>query len=206
MAKKKTTTKSNKELLLLIHKDIKKINKRLLSLEKEEKKDVSEEKKIESDELRQLDELAKLEIIEKEIKKRVEPHPLKKITYHDISKGIIGAFFGIVGHFAFFYGSELAEQISLARANLLILTSFVILILFIYFSGFRTLKRDYKLKFIPWRVIVIFLTAHIVILFVLILFGRITSEMHFEEIYKNIASVSILAVRGAATADLIGGD
>ena len=194
MAKKPTT----KELLVGIDERLARIEERLTSIEEEESALLGEE----ADEL---GELAKLEALEEEIKSEVTHKPLARITYHDFTKGMIGAFFGIVGHFAFFYGARIAEAITLARAHALFVTSLGLLIVFLYFSGFRKVKRS-KHMFMPARVLVIYLTAHTVIAFVLFLFGMIDVGMPAVEVYKNVAAVSILAVMGAATADMLGAE
>ena len=202
MAAKKT----DRELLENIAKDEKDIKKRIGFLEKKVKKEVTEEETIEETEKEELGELEKLEEIEEEIKKDVTPHPLKRITYHDITKGIVGAFVGVVGHFAFVKGKDVAAELTIARANALMITSLLLLLLFIYFTGFRRIVKDRRFKYVPIRVAVIYVTALAVATFVLLLFGSISLEMGHTEIYKNIAAVSLLAVMGAATADLIGGE
>jgi len=196
MAKKSVT-------LQTIYDELQEIKTRLSRIESTEEKELLA---IEHEEERELDALKELEQLEEDIKREVSPHPLAKITYRDVTKGMIGAFFGIVGHFAFFYGNKIAEVITLMRAHALILTSLMLLILFMYFTGFRKISKSSHWWYAPLRIIVIFTVAHAVITFVLFLFGMITPEMTFAGVYKNVATVSILAVMGAATADLIGGD
>ncbi|MFT4249756.1 MAG: DUF2391 family protein [Candidatus Woesearchaeota archaeon] len=182
-----------------IDKRLSRIEKRLTSIE-------SSEKQTADFESLELDEMKKLEELEKEIERDVSAKPLARITYHDVTKGIIGSFFGIVGHFAFFYGGRIALEIDVWRAHALLVTSFLLLILFMYFSGFRPVNKNHKHRYLAWRVILIYAVAHVVITGVLFLFGQITFSMSGLEIYKNVATVSILAVMGAATADLIGGE
>lgn len=160
---------------------------------------------ISDQEKEQLDELKKLEALEQEILEDVSHHPLRKVTYRDVTKGIIGAFFGIMGHFAFTKGVSLAADISLARANVLMLASFIIIVIFLYFAGFRKIDDEMLFKIMPIRAIVIYVTAISTIIVVLALYGDITFNSTFTEIYKTIATISILAVMGAGTADLIGG-
>src|SRR3989344_3790042 len=80
-------------------------------------------KKLEKKELRELERLEKLE---EKISKELGPHPLTKITYHDVTKASVGAFIGVVAHFAFVKGIEIAEEISFARATNLYLLSFLV--------------------------------------------------------------------------------
>ncbi len=193
-----------KQELADISKQLRSIERRLTRIEKNQRSEMRDEETLLEAEEKEFDEMKRLEELEREILSDVSPKPLARITYHDITKGIIGAFFGIVGHFAFFYGSRIAETINLLRAHALLITSLIILILFLYFSGFRKTKKEHH--YVAWRVVTIYGVAHAIIICVLFLFGIINFDMSFIEIYKNVAAVSIIAVMGAATADLIGGE
>ena len=171
------------------------------SVLKQEKKILVEEKRIEK---MVKGEMEELKSIEKEMKK-TEGHPLAKITYKDIIRGSIGAIFGIVGHFAFFYGVEIAEHISILRATFLYILSLVVCILFMYYSGFRKVKEIKVIRFIPIRATVIYFTALVVVAATLLVFGFIGVDTPFAEIYKTVATNSLLAVLGASTADILGG-
>ncbi len=127
-----------------------------------------------------------------------------KTNYKDVIKAIIGAFFGIMGHFAFAKGVDLAQEHTYIRSSLILLTSFAILILFIYHSGFRDVRRRYFLKILPVRATVLYISAISTIVFVLFLYGIIDFNSTFKEIYNSVASISIIAVLGAGTSDLIG--
>ncbi|MGV8168880.1 MAG: hypothetical protein ACP5N3_02385 [Candidatus Nanoarchaeia archaeon] len=168
------------------------------------KQELYEEKKIESEEKEELDELKKIESLEESIKDNLKESPLKRITYRDVTKGILGAFFGIVGHFAFVEGTHLSEDFSFLRSTLLLVSAFVIILLFLYFSGFRKVNDKFIFEFLPIRAVVIFFSAILTIVVVLLLYGFINAESHFEHIYNSVAAISILAVLGAGTADLIG--
>lgn len=188
--------------------------KRLLS---EEKELMADESRLEDDERRladaegqvlvaeqrELDELKELEQLERDIRKDVHINPLLQVTSRDFIKAIIGAFFGVVGHFAFFYGTEIAEQITIGRAIILYIVSFLLAILFMYFAGFRHVDRRVW-HYMPLRVGTIYLTSIMVIIFVLSVFGFITAGSHIIHIFKTVSTISILAVLGASTADLIG--
>lgn len=152
----------------------------------------------------ELAKLKELEHLEQEIKKDVSPHPLMKITIKDFTRGLIGAFIALISHFAFVEGSHISEGLSMQRATALYVIAFLIGFLFIYYSGFRKVKDLAYLKIFPVRIFVIYLTAIIVIFLVLALYGFIGSHSTFSEIYKQVASVSIIAVIGAGTADLLG--
>lgn len=179
------------------------IEKEESALGKEEARVEKEEQEVLSAERAQLAELEELESLEKEIHKDVRNSPLGKITFRDFSKSLIGALFGIVGHFAYHLGPEIAEHISIGRAIALYFVSLVIAVLFVYFAGFR--KVDSKsLRWLPVRVGVIYVTSLAVIFIVLFLFGDITFEMHISDIFKTVSTISILAVLGASAADLIG--
>ena len=170
----------------------------------DEEKELDFDQKLLEDGKEELEDLEELKKLEKEIKKELKSSPLKRVTLKDISKSIIGAFIGIMGHFAFFYGVKIAHEISMIRASLLYLVSFLIGSMFIYYSGYRQVKESKSLRFIPLRIITVYVTALSVVVFVLFLFGFANLGTQFNEIYKSVAAISILAVLGACTADLIG--
>src|SRR3989338_3897259 len=79
------------------------VGKKESEIEKKELQIMAEEKKIEK-------ETKKVEAAEKAIKNEVTQKPLTKLTMRDINKGIIGAFIGVVAHFAFIYGRQIAKD------------------------------------------------------------------------------------------------
>lgn len=149
-------------------------------------------------------ELKSLESLKKEISQSVTVHPLTRITRADVVRSIIGALIGTVGHFAFFYGAELAEKISIIRATSLYFISIIVCFFFMYYSGFRRVKEVRIVRFIPIRVIVIYFISLLVVLGTLFVFGFIEMGMHFDVIYKIVATTQLLAVLGASTADILG--
>lgn len=174
------------------------VEKKEEEIEKKEGKIASEEKKIEK-------ETAKIQKTEEEIKKDVAPKPLSKFNIKDINRGIIGAFIGVVAHFAFIYGKEIAKGISTTRATVLIIFSYVLIIILMYETGYREIKEGRILGILPIRATVIFLTSIAVILVIFFLFNQV-SVGDFTGLYKQIAVTSVLAALGAGTADLIGND
>ena len=174
------------------------------SISREEKRIEQKEEEIEQLEQSGLDELKKLEKLERKVSQEVSPHPLLKITYQDVIRSAIGSLFGILGHFSFFYGVEIAEKISLTRATVLYLISLLVIFGFMYYSGFRKVKEIKILSFIPIRALIIYFTALSVVLLVLLVFDFINLSSHWEMIYKAVSTISLLAVLGAATADLLG--
>ncbi len=206
MAKKEVEEKLNEVIkrqnkLYKLMKDLAKKQELLLTKENQELKEESELKNLES---KEIDEIKQIELVEKELKKDLRKHVLRKITMKDASKAAVGAFIGIVGHFAFLEGPHLAEKISTTRATLLLIISYLITMLIVYFSGFRRVKQKRFLSIIPIRVTVIYFISIMVIILVLTVFGFINTHTHLSEIYKYVASISILASIGAGTADLIG--
>src|SRR3989338_6406197 len=162
---------------------------------------LKEEKKIEELER---EEIKNLRTLEKEVSREASPHPLTKITKSDLVRSFIGALIGTVGHFAFFYGVELADKISLTRATFLYLLSLVVCFFFMYYSGFRKVKEVRIFRFIPLRVAVVFFISIIVVIATLFMFGFIDTNRTFIEGYKIVATTSLLAVLGASTADILG--
>ncbi|MDP4012677.1 MAG: DUF2391 family protein [Candidatus Nanoarchaeia archaeon] len=182
-------------------KEITKLEREQIQLEKQQ---LQEQKKMQVLEKRQLEELAKLEKLEKEIRSEVRPHPLRDITYRDLIKATIGSIVGMVAHFTFIEGVHIAETITIARASILYLLSFFLGGSLLYLTGFRKVKQKLVLKILPLRLTVIYLTALVWIVLVLFTFGIVDLTTQFNEIYKQVAVISIIAVIGASAADLIG--
>jgi len=174
------------------------IGKKENTIEQKEAAIITEEKKIEQ-------ETQKVEKLEKDIKKEVSTRPLKKFTIKDLNKGIIGAFIGVVAHFAFIYGKEIATQITTARATVLLIFSYVLIIILMYETGYREIKESRLLGILPKRATAIYLTSIIMIPVIFFLFNQINFSDPIG-LYKQIAVTSVLASVGAGTADLIGRD
>ncbi|MDP3765417.1 MAG: DUF2391 family protein, partial [Nanoarchaeota archaeon] len=116
-----------------------------------------------------------------------------------------GAFIGVVAHFAFVYGKEIAKDISTVRATVLIVFSYLLIIILMYETGYREIKEKRLLGILPIRATVIFVTSIIVILVIFFLFNQVDLS-DLTGLYKQIAVTSVLAALGAGTADLIGRD
>lgn len=158
---------------------------------------------IEDAEKNELFELQKLEALEEKIKKDVEPHPLAKISAKDFFKGSIGAFVGLVVHFSFNYVFEIAEHITFTKATFLYILSFAIGAGIMYATGFRKVTEPRLLIFWPLRATIIYLTALLMSIIVLFIFGK-DFGIHFAESYIQTSVAMISAIIGATTADLIG--
>ena len=178
------------------------IESEVQKIEHEEQSIKSEEQKIESLEKKELGELSKFEKLEKKIEQDVKPKTLGKITLQDMMRSAVGSLVGIVGHFSFFYGVEIAQQITVVRASFLYAFSFIVCYVFIYVSGFRRVKEIRT--YVPMRALLIYVVSLVVIVAVLFLFGFITTASRGLEIYKMVSTISLLAVIGASAADLIG--
>ena len=190
-------SKGKKEAL----KDIANLEKEQIKLEKHQLK---EQHIIKALEKKQLVELDKLERLEREIKSQVKPHPLRDITYRDFVKASLGSIIGMVAHFAFIEGAQIAEEITVARASLLYFLSLFLGGALLYLTGFRKVKQANILNILPLRLLVIYSTAILWIVFVLFAFGVVDLTTHFSELYKQVAVISIIAVIGASAADLVG--
>lgn len=173
----------------------------------EKKEEEIEEKEARIEQLgeKQLSEIEKLEKIEKEVQEQVRQHPLTKVTLKDLYRGSLGAFIGIVLHYTVFYGVKIAENITVNRATIIYFLSFVVGMVFLYVTGFRKVKDSSAIKFLPVRMVVLYTVSIIISIGVLYLlfpnFGK-----SFEDAYKQTATVSLTAVIGACTADILGKD
>lgn len=174
-------------------------------IEKEESLTEKEEEKIENLEEKSISELEKLEKLEEEIKDSVKEHPLKRITYHDIARGSVGAFVGIVVHYTFTYGVEIADNLSVNRASFLFILTFIIGAVFLYATGFRKVRDPNMIIFLPLRMIILYTLALTLTVVVLYLYYP-TFGHDFWLAYKQVSAVNLSAVVGACTADLIGRD
>ncbi|MGV8171498.1 MAG: hypothetical protein ACP5OA_02270, partial [Candidatus Woesearchaeota archaeon] len=147
--------------------------------------------------------IEKLEKIEKEIKTKIEEHPLAKVTFKDLTKGMIGAFIGLAIHYTFVYGVKVSEGLTMTRATIMFPLAFFVGLLFIYATGFRKVDDRRLLVYMPIRMLVLYICALTMSILVLILFYPSFGH-EFEESYKMIAGVMLAAVVGACTADLVG--
>ena len=197
--------------------EVLKLEKRQIKEEKLLKKGEDEVTQLEKQQLKVLaseeEELKKIEQFEKEIRREVGSHPLTKITIKDVGKGMIGAFIGIVSHYAFLEGARVAEesQFTYVRATVLLISAFILGLIFMYATGFRKVKETTLIRFFPLRVLFIYGISILAIFIVLSLYGIINVELGFGAldfglIYKQVASISIPAIIGASAADLIGGE
>lgn len=174
------------------------VEKKEEQIEKKETQIIGEEKKIEK-------ETEKVEKIEKEIKREVTTKPLGKLNIRDLNKGIIGAFIGVVAHFAFIYGKQIASDITAARATILLVFSYILIIILMYETGYREIKEKRLLGILPKRATAIYITSLVMIPVIFFLFNQLNFS-NLTELYKQIAVTSVLASVGAGTADLIGRD
>jgi len=179
----------------------------------EEKRIETKENKIESEDkdinkmeaaLQKEDtDIEKLEKMEEEIKTEVGGHPLANVTFRDLAKGMIGAFIGLVIHYTFVYGVEIAQNLTMTRATIMFPLTFIVGLLFIYATGFRKIQDKKLLIYMPLRLLVLYICSLVMSILVLYLFYP-TFGNSFEESYKMIAGVMLAAVVGACTADLLG--
>jgi uncharacterized membrane protein len=174
----------------------KKLEEMERAIEDTGKRSLEEEKKEESD-------IEKLERLQREIKSDVEQHPLTKITPRDFIKGLVGAFVGLSVHYTFTYGVKITEHMTTARATMLLVVSFIVGIVFIYATGFRKIQDKKVLAFMPIRAIVLYFTSIVTCIVVLFIFYP-DFGLELIKSYKMVSGVSLAAMIGACTADLIG--
>ena len=147
--------------------------------------------------------LRELEKIGKNIKSKVSS-PLRKITSRDLLKGFIGSFIAMLGHFAFAKASDLAVNLDPFRIFILYFVAFVMIIVMLYYAGFRNVHKTVIMKFLPFRAVVLYCVSIFTVIFVNLLFNKIHFPFDFMEIYSVVGASIMLAVMGAGTADLIG--
>lgn len=175
-----------------LNRKLDKVLRRLKAVEKEEKI-VEKEEEVELEKLKEVEE--KLE--------KVAAHPLRTITYRDVAKGMIGAFVGTVAHYTFIYGIKVAQQIDLVRATILYPLSFLLGGIFLYVAGFRKIRDPRIIWFLPVRLTVLYTISVLIAMLTLWLFQP-NFMADYAEAYKQVAAVTLTAIIGACTADLIG--
>ncbi len=203
MPKKKTTKKKKNVSKANLNKIDDKLDK-ILKFEKDQNKSDEILERLGKRQIKQDDEFEKnIDELQEHLEKNVGSHPLRKITYRDFGKSLIGAFIGVVSHFAFIEGAHLSEELSFARATILLITAYILGVIFIYVAGFRKVRNIRLFGFIPARITVIYIVSLAVVYFGLFIFG-LTEHADAIGIYKQVAAVSIPAIIGASAADLIG--
>jgi uncharacterized membrane protein len=195
MAKKVTVQDLNRKLDRIIS-----TQKKLM---KEEKAVHAEEKLLHKEEAEEMRKLKELEKYEKELVEAVGEHPLRNITFKDIAKGIVGAFIGVGAHYTFVYGVKVAAEIDVFRATLLFPISYAFGGIFMYLTGFRRIKDPKLMAFLPLRLTILYIVAVLTAMLTLLLFNP-EFFYDFWMTYKQVATVTLSAVIGACTADLIG--
>ena len=176
---------------------------RLEKIEIKEEKNIENAEKKEYRKLQHLDdEVDDLEKLEEKIKKQVGKHPLAKISTKDVGKAFIGAFIGIVSHFAVLEGVHFAETISISRATSYFVLSYLIGFVFLYYTGFRKVKQLKILAILPLRLTLIYLVMIASVAFTIYIFSLTNIEL--LDLYKQVAVVSLPGIIGASAADLIG--
>ena len=169
-------------------------------IEELEKQALKEETNVEKNENKIISEL---DILEKRLKSSVSS-PIKNITKRDIVKGFIGSFIGVMSHFAFTKGAEIAYDLNFYQSSVLFVVAFMIIVIMLYYTGFRRVEKKVLLKFVPMRATVLYTVSIFTIIFVNLLFGKIDFQISFIELYNIVGANIILGVIGAGTADLIG--
>lgn len=204
MTKKTPTLNEKLDLILKNQKTILANEEKILGeetkIEALENKEIENENKHYSQEKSALEELEELE---KELKFSANA-PLKNVTKRDIFKGFIGAFIGVMSHFAFLKGADIALELSFTRATVLYITAFLIIIFMLYYTGFRNIQKTLILRFMPLRATLLYSVSIFTVFIVNFLFGKIVFPIEFIDLYTIIAASIILAAMGAGTADLIG--
>lgn len=201
---KKNSLNEKLELILKNQEKILQNEKKILGeeekIEKLENQEIEENKRVEQDEEMQLKELKDLE---KEFRKNAR-NPIKNITKRDIVKGFIGAFIGVIGHFAFSKAADIAPTLDFWRSTILYIVAFIIIVVMLYYTGFRDVKKHIIFQFMPLRALTLYIVSIFTIFVVYFLFGKIHFPVHPMELYQLVGATIILAVIGAGTADLIG--
>jgi len=203
-AEKAETSEVNSEIDKLL-KSEGNLKQELENLEEKETTLEHGEEQLKKNEARIEKEEKKILGLEEDIKGKVTIKPLGKVTIRDVNKGLIGAFFGTIAHFAFIYGREIAKGITNNRAAVLYIFSYFLLIFLMYRAGYREIDEKRYLELFPLRATILYLLSICVVIFVFLLYNQI-EVVTLGILFREVSVVSILAVLGAGTADMIGRD
>lgn len=208
MVVKKVKKLSQNDKLEKILKNQDKILKSQNIILKKEKTILNEEMKIEKEETN-IEQKSEQEILDELLKfeKKIDIEknkPLYDLTKKDLFKGFVGASFGILGHFSFTKGVDLALTLNMLQVSILYVVGLVLLIIMLYYTGFRKVKKHLIFSFMPVRILVLYGVSIVAIILINLLFGKISFPIDIDVLYKIVGTNIILAVLGAGTADLIG--
>jgi uncharacterized membrane protein len=129
-------------------------------------------------------------------------HPLARVTGKDVMKAIVGSFIGTIVYAAFL-DRGLASAISVGKATTLLVATFIIGLIFLYGTGFRRVQDKRVAWMLPYRLIVLYATS-IIVVFVTLWFFAPGFLQDPSAAYRELATVNVVALLGACTADLIG--
>lgn len=200
---KKMTLNEKLDKILENEEKILENEKKILGEEEEIRKLEEQELQKETQELEQgKDALESLKDLQKTIDESSKK-AIRKITKRDFLKGFIGAFIGVMSHFAFTKAVTIATELSFFRATALYIVALVIILSMLYYTGFKNVQKNLVFNFLPLRATILYIVSIFTILFVNLLFGQI-QDYSILGLYNLVAANIILAVIGAGTADLIG--
>ena len=167
--------------------------------------EMRELKKIEAEEENIELELKKFERDIEKLRTEIRPGAIEKFTTKDVARGIVGAIFGM-SIMAWHEGvRNAAIEMSFANVIAIVLLNMVAGTSVLYFSQYRKIKEKWIVQqLLPKRFVFLYALAMGIVFSVYVLFNIIQiGTTPTEDIIKLILVVSLPAVIGASTADII---
>ena len=167
--------------------------------------EMRELKKIEAEEENIELELKKFERDIEKLRTEIRPAAIEKFTTKDVARGIVGAIFGM-SIMAWHEGvRNAAIEMSFANVIAIVLLTMVAGTSVLYFSQYRKIKEKWIVQqLLPKRFVFLYALAMGIVFSVYVLFNIIQiGTTPTEDIIKLILVVSLPAVIGASTADII---
>ena len=167
--------------------------------------EMRELKKIEAEEENIERELKKFERDIEKLRTEIRPGAIEKFTTKDVARGIVGAIFGM-SIMAWHEGvRNAAIEMSFANVIAIVLLTMVAGTSVLYFSQYRKIKEKWIVQqLLPKRFVFLYALAIAVVFSVYVLFNIIQiGATPTEDIVKLVVVVSLPAVIGASTADII---
>lgn len=139
-----------------------------------------------------------------ELKKELHTSVVEKFTFRDIARGIVGSILGMSVMAWHPQVQERALEMHWFNIFVIILVTILAGTSVLYFSQYRKIKEQRIIfNLLPKRFVIFYLLSMAVVFSVYTLFGVIKIGMPFESVLKLVLVLTLPAMIGASTADII---
>ena len=181
------------------------LKKKIGEIERLERKQLKELKIVEKEERNIEIELKKFEGEIEKLRDEIKPGAIEKFTIKDISRGIVGGMFGM-SRMAWHEGVRTAAVgMSIFNLAAVIVLTIIAGSSVLYFSQYRKIKEKWVIKqLLPRRFVFLYALSMVIVTGIYVLFNIIQIGVTpVEDIVKLVLVISLPAMIGASTADII---